>query len=201
MSTDTSNMALGAVVLIVAVPLIYFAARAISRAGDRLSAHMLQPIAAAVSGTVHVDPPHIAARHDGRDIRMSSAPGSAAGEGEGADTVNEFIVAVSGVQGRHSWAFRFHVTGLFGQGPKELLIEVADPALGDRLIEAGALAQATTFFAATAVYKAVAYDARSKVLTCTDDVKPRKLPSPRRAQDQMALAVALASINERVDSA
>ena len=162
-------MLLGAAVLVVAVPLLYFGAITWARIADRLSAKRLEPLARSVGGVVHVDPPHIAATHAGRKVRVSFWPQSSIGDGESASWINAFSVAVTDLPGRQNWRLVFHVSGLLGQGPKELLIEVADAALGHRLEAAGALDAALSVCAPTNFYVAVEYDARARVLTCTDD--------------------------------
>lgn len=94
---------------------------------------------------------------------------------------------------------KFYLTGLVGQGPKQLTIEVQDKALGERLELSDVLAGVAAVSAPTQDYVTVAYEARRKTLTYTDDMTPRRIPSHARFAAQLELVARLAEVNDQVN--
>ena len=199
MSQDTANMVLGTVILIVAVPALYFAARGFAKLADRWSAAQLAPLAAALGGQTSVDPPRIVVVRAGRTLHLTYAANTSVGTGDSATRMNEFIVDVTGVAGGQSWRALFRVTGLLGQGTKKLQLELQDQALGGRLVDAGLLAEVEAVCSPTTVYAAAAFDARQRRLSVVDDVSPKKLPDATACEHLITLALRVAEINERVN--
>ncbi len=199
MSQETSDFILGAVILVVIIPVIYAVARVISKIGDAWSARLLAPLAPAIGGSVTANHPCIRGRYAGRAVRVSFTPRQSVGSGDSATSINAFHIEVLNLSGQQDWRIKFHLAGFFGQKPKELYIEVQDRALGERLNQAGVLAEVAAVSAATQDYVTVTYEARRQTLTYTDDVAPRKIPSPQQFAAQLALIARLAEVNELVN--
>lgn len=199
MSPETANLVLGAVILVVLIPVLYFVARAAGALGDVWSARLLAPLAPAIGGTVQRTPPCIRGSYQGRAVRASFTPGQSVGSGDSATTINAFYIEVTDLPGRQDWRIKFHVSGLFGQGQKQLHIEVQDQELGERLDQAGVLAIVSAVSAPTRDYVTVAYEARRKTLTYTDDVSPRRVPSQEQFAAQLASVARLAEVNEQLN--
>ena len=198
MSDDTSGMILGAAILVVLIPALYFLARFVTKIGDAWGAHLLAPLAPAIGGTVHRSGPHIDGTYENHALRVSFAGRTSVGSGESATSINAFYIEVLQLPGRENWRIKFYGPGLLRQGPNAPFIE-AETALGDRLKRAGVLEAVSKVSTPTEGYVTVAYDARRQVLTYTDDVSPRWLPSPEAFAMQLVLAARLAAINAQVN--
>jgi hypothetical protein len=134
-------------------------------------------------------------------VRVSFATRQSVGSGESATDINAFSIEVVDQAGRQDWRVKFHVLGIFGQGPKQLFIEASDRALGERLERSGVLDAVSAVSSPTRDYVTVAYDARRRSLTYTDDVSPRRISSRERFAAQLALVARLAEINAQVNPA
>jgi hypothetical protein len=199
MSQEMSDFILGAVILVIMIPVIYFAARFISNIGDALSAGLLAPLAPVIGGSVYRDPPHIKGRYQGQNVRVSFTTGQNVGAGEGASQINAFHIEVLELPGKQDWRIKFYLPGFFGQGAKQLFIEVKDKSLGERLEGMGVLSDIAAVNTPTQPYVTVAYDARQKTLTYTDDMTPRKIPTREQFAAQLKLVARLADINSQVN--
>jgi hypothetical protein len=199
MGQDMSDFILGAVIFVIIVPVIYFVARFISKIGDSWSARLLAPLAPAIGGTVSRDNPHIKGSYQGRNMRVYYSPGQSVGAGEGASQINAFHIEVLDLPGKQDWRIKFHLSGLFGQGAKQLLIEVSDTSLGERLERTGVLSAIAAVNIPTQPYVTVAYEARQKKLTFTDDMTPQKLPTPEQFAAQLKLVARLTEVNDLVN--
>jgi len=200
MSQETSDLILGAILLVVMIPVIYFVARMISTIGDAWGAHLLAPLASAIGGTVDRHQPCILGKYQGRDVRVSFSPGQSVGSGEGATTINAFHIEILNLPGGKDWRIKYHLSGIFGQGPKQLIIEVPDQALGEHLERSGVLTEVAAVSSPTQDYVTVTYEARQKKLTYTDDMTPRRLPTNQEFSAQLKLAARLAEINDQVNA-
>ncbi len=196
MSQDTSQMILGAAVLAVALPLLYFAVRFIAKVGDRWSAIRLAPLAADIGGMVVVNPPHVRVQREGRQLRISYAPRMSVGRGDSATHINAVHVDLAGLPGAQPWRVIFQVTGLLGQGPKELQIEAQDERLAARLHHAGVIERLASVCTPSRDYVAATYDPHTRLLTLTDDVSPRTLPRAAECERLLEAVLRLAEINE-----
>jgi len=194
-----SETVLGVLILIVVTPVLYFVGRAAGIIGDAWSARLLAPLAPAIGGTVDQSGPCVRGRYQGRDVRVSFTTQQSVGSGDSAGSINAFYIEVTELSGRQDWRLKFHYQGLFGPSQKELYIEVKDEALGQRLEHAGVLAAVAAVSAPTECYVTVQYEARRKVLTFTDDVSPRRIPSHEQFAAQLLLVARLAEINEQVN--
>jgi hypothetical protein len=199
MSQDTSTFILGAVILVVLIPVIYVVARVVTTIGDVGSARLLAPLAPAIGGTISQGRPCINGSYQERAVRVSFTPGQSVGSGDSATAINAFYIEVLDLPGRQDWRIKFYLTGLVGQGPKQLTIEVQDKALGERLEQAGVLAGVAAVSTPTQDYVTVAYEARRKTLTYTDDMTPRQIPSRAQFAAQLELVTRLAEVNDRVN--
>jgi hypothetical protein len=195
MSGETSNLVLGALILVVLIPLLYIIGWITSTIGDAWSVHILAPLAPAIAGEVSRNRPCILGSYQDRDLCVSFTPGQSVGSGDSATMINAFYIEVTGLPGRQDWRITFHLSGFFGQGPRQLHIEVHDKALGERLDRSGVLAAVSAVSAPTQGYVTVEYEARRKTLTYTDDVSPHKIPSPTQFAAQLELVARLAEIN------
>lgn len=200
MTSDTATMVLGALVLVVATPALYFVARLASRLGDSWSAHLLAPLAPAIGGTVCRRDPCIRGSFQGHALHVFFSPRESVGSGDSATSINAFCIEALDVAGEQDWRVRFHLSGLFGQGPKQLFVEVQDTALGQRLERSGLLAEIAAVSAPTQDYVTVAYAARRQLLIYTVDVSPRRTPSPKDFAAQLALVARLVQVNAQVNA-
>jgi hypothetical protein len=194
-----SDTVLGVLILIVVTPVLYFVGRTAGMIGDAWSARLLAPLAPAIGGIVDQSGPCVRGRYQGRDVRVSFTTRQNVGSGESATWINAFHIEVTELAGRQDWRLKFHQKGFFGPSQKELYIEVKDEALGQRLERAGVLAEVAAVSAPTDCYVTVEYEARRKVLTFTDDVSPRRVPSHEQFTAQLLLVARLAEINEQVN--
>ncbi len=199
MSQESANLALGALILIVLIPVLYVVGRVIGTIGDAWSARILAPLAPAIDGTVYQSDPCMRGRYQGRDVRVSFTPSQSVGSGDSATSINAFYIEVIDLPGRQDWRIKFYVSGFFGQSPKQLYIEVQDKALGERLDRSGVLAAVSSVSAPTQPYVTVQYAARRQTLTYTDDVSPRRIPSHKQFAAQLALVARLAEVNQQVN--
>ena len=197
--SDTFYQIVGCIGFAAMIGIIIAASRFVARFHNRATARALLPLAAMVGGAVDDhDPtmnPAIVATYEGQKLRAYHSPKTNAGEGEGALTINAFYVDVLDLAGVHAWTARFHVTGLFGQGRREIHIETTDTALGERLIAAGLIDALQGYCTPSASYAAAAYDKYRRVLTVTDDVMPKTLPSAENFVRHAQLAVRVAQMN------
>ena len=199
MSKETSDLVLGGVILVVLIPVLYAVARAIGTIGDTWSVHILAPLAPSIGGTVDRAHPCIKGRYQDRDIRISFTPDQSVGADESATSINAFYIDVMDLAGRQDWRIRFYPSGLLGQGPNQLYIEVEDKALGERLDRSGVLDSVSTVSSPTQGYVTVQYEARRQTLTYTDDVSPRQIPSHEQFAAQLELVARLAEVNAQVN--
>ena len=130
---------------------------------------------------------------------MSFTPAQSVGSGDSATWINAFYIDVMDLVGRQDWRIKFYASGLLGQGPKQLYIEVEDKALGERLERSGVLDAVSTVSAPTQGYVTVQYEARRRTLTYTDDVSRRRIPSHEQFAAQLELVARLAEVNAQVN--
>jgi hypothetical protein len=100
MSQDTSDLVLGALILVVLIPVLYFVGRFVATIGEAWSARILAPLAPAMGGTVYRSGPCIKGSHQGRDVRVSFTTGQSVGSGESAAAINAFYIEVIDLAGR-----------------------------------------------------------------------------------------------------
>ena len=114
MSAPSSDSIMpGVLIVIIMLPILYGIGRAGTALGDVWSAHLLEP-----------------QRSAGPLTNTTSA----------TSRINAFSIAIPEQPGAADSRLQFHVTGLLGQGGRELGVGTADEALRRRLEEAGVIA-------------------------------------------------------------
>lgn len=197
MQLDIADTLLGAIILGIALPLLYLLARGAAKIADASTARLLAPLAPPIEGKL--EQTRIRGRYGGHELMVSSFPGQSVGTGESATRINAFIIEVLHVVGQQDWHLQFYVTGWLGQGPKELIIHAQDQALGERLRQSDVLLAVNGVSAPTDSYVTVRYEARWQRLIYTDDVSPEKVPSLQHYAKQLALLDHLVGVNNSVN--
>jgi hypothetical protein len=185
---------LGALILVPLVVVIWVVAWTVSKLGDAWGAGVLARLAPAIDGTVSRAGPHVSGTYRGLPVRISFTKGQAVGTGESAFQMNAFYIEVLDVSGETNWKIAFRAASWIGQD-KDLFIESSDAALGERLHRSGALDLIGRVNRPSYNYVAVAYDARAKVLTYTDDVTPELVPAKDHFARELELVAQLTAIN------
>jgi hypothetical protein len=199
--SQLSDGALGALILVVLLPCIYFAARAAVVIGDGWSAYRLAPLAPLIDGIIDRKPPCVRGTYCGNNVRVSFTPEQTVGSGESATWINAFYIQVTDLPGKHNWRIPFGITGLLGQGPKSLYIETLDEGFRERLDRSGVLLAVGAVSAPTTNYVTVDYDCRLRTLTYTDDVSPKWIPSQAAYAKHLTLVARLVEINKQLNPA
>ena len=204
MFLELPDTVFGALVLVVLIPLLYFAARLTVRINGAWMAFRAAPLAAAIDG--HRDPGgyYLRGRYGGHVVRVSFAPGARL-NGAYSNSAHRFINALNlelhEVPGQQDWVVHYRQKqGWLSQGPVYAFLEAAAPELAQRLEQAGVLAAVTAVGGGTTHYETVRYNARQQVLYYTTDVAPQKLPSQAKYRQQLDLLLQLAEINGRVNA-
>ena len=195
-----SDATLGAIILVVLVPSLYFLARAAVVILGAWSAYRLSPLAPAIAGTMDRKEGCIRGLYCGNKVVVSYTPQQSVGSGDSSQSINAFHIQVADLPGKQNWRVPFELTGMLGQGPKRAYIETRDDGLRERLRRAGVLAAVEAVSAPTLNYVTVDYDCRVKMLTFTDDVSPRVIPTQDAFAVQLALVARLVEINRQVNS-
>lgn len=197
MSLEISDTLLGAIILGIALPLLYLLAQGAAKVADASTARLLAPLAPPIAGKL--EQTRIRGRYRGHQLMVTFFPDQSVGTGESATRINAFIIEVLHVSGQQDWHLQFYVTGWLGQGPKELIIHAQDQALGERLRQSDVLQAVSGVSAPTDSYVTVGYEARRQRLTYTDDVSPGKVPSLQHYAKQLALLDHLVAVNAIVN--
>ncbi|MCF0075674.1 hypothetical protein LZD49_34700 [Dyadobacter sp. CY261] len=197
MLLELSDTQLGAIILVIVLPLLYLLARVAAKIAEASTARLLAPLAPPIEGKI--EKTRIRGRYRGRDILVSFSPDQSVGTGESATRINAFIIEALHVAGRQDWHLQFYITGWLGQGPKKLIIHAQDQALQERLRQSDVLQTVSEVSAPTQSYVTIRYQARSQRLTYTDDVSPEKVPSLEHYALQLALVDHLVAINTSVN--
>ena len=184
--------------LIVAVLLYYFARVAVW-IGDAFTARLLAPLAPLIAAVPNSRQAYLLGTYLGYKVRFTITPGQSVGSGDASSSINAFHVEVLDVPGKKDWWLQFHVSGMFGQGPKQLGIGARDTALAERLQQSNVVKEVEAVSSPTDIYITVSYEAFRKSLTYTDDVSPRKVPTAEVVPRYLALAVRLAELNARIN--
>lgn len=200
MTDDTTDLVSGILILVVALPTLYFAAQLIIKIGNLWTARILAPLAPILGKNAKLANGSVSGSFNGCQLRAFYAKDKNDGwDMENSTGFNAFYIEAADVPGQLDWKIQFHVSGLLGQGPKELHIHVADKRLGERLAQAGVIDAVAKVSTPTEDYVTVAFDARRNILTYTDDVSPKSVPSRQRFEVQLELLTRLVEINEKVN--
>jgi hypothetical protein len=205
MSAPSSDSILpGVLIVLVMLPVLYGIGRAGSALGDVWTAYLLAPLAAMVGGRVERSQRRVVGTYEGWPVHLFFEPQRSVGHGNAssvASRMNAFCVAIPDLPGGADWRLQFHVTGLLGQGGRELGFGMNDESLRRRLEQAGVIADVGAVSSPTLSYVTVQYETRTRTLTYTDDVSPSRIPSRERIAVYLALVTRLAVLNARVNAA
>jgi hypothetical protein len=197
MSKDTWDIIEGALVIAVLLPVCYVIGRLGSAIEAKRHGHILAPLAPFINGKI--DGGAINGQYQGHALRVTYAPRTSVGPGNLRLCINGFYIEASDIPGEQDWRILFFVTGLLGQGPRQLFIK-ADKDLTARLESSGVLQEIAAVSSASQDYVTVAYSARFKTLTYTDDVSPNYISSPPHFEKQLALMARLIQVNAQVNA-
>ncbi|MGZ5801278.1 MAG: hypothetical protein ACXWJZ_11675 [Burkholderiaceae bacterium] len=198
MSKDTWDIIEGALVIAVLLPICYVIGRLRSAIEARWHGHILAPLAPLINGKI--DGGAIHSQYQGHVLRVTYAPRTSVGPGNLRMYINGFYIEASDIPGEQDWRILFFVTGPLGQGPRKLFIK-ADKDLTARLESSGVLQDIAAVSSAVQDYVTVAYSARLKTLTYTDDVSPNSVSTPHHFEKQLALMARLIQVNAQVNAA
>ena len=205
MSAPSSDSILpGVLIMIVMLPVLYGIGRASTALGDVWSAYLLAPLAPMVGGHIERSHRRLVGTYEGWPVHVFFDPQRSVGllgnRPSVTSRMNAFCIAIPDLPGDADWRLQFHVTGLLGQGPRELGFGMDDEPLRSRLEQAGVIADVGTVSSPTLSYVTAQYEARPRMLTYTDDVSPSRVPSRARFAVYLALVARLAALNTRVNA-
>jgi hypothetical protein len=205
MSASSSDSILpGVLIVLVLLPVLYGIGRAGAALGDVWSAYLLAPLAPMIGGHVERSHRRLVGTYEGWPVHVFFEPQRSVGPFTNASSatsrMNAFCIAIPELPGGADWRLQFHVTGLLGQGPRELGFGMADEPLRRRLEQAGVIADVGAVSSPTLSYVTVQYETRTRTLTYTDDVSPSRVPSRARFAVHLALVARLAVLNTRVNA-
>jgi hypothetical protein len=182
------------------LPVLYGIGRAGTALGDVWSAYLLAPLAPMLSGHVERSRRRLVGTYEGLPVTVSFNPRQTVGVFDKTSRMNAFSIAVSELPGAADWRLQFHVTGVLGQGGRELALATDDEPLRRRLEEAGVIAEVGAVSGRSLSYVTVQYDTSTRTLTYTDDVAPARVPSRARFAVHLALVMRLVTLNTRVNA-
>jgi len=194
----------GVLVVLVMLPILYGIGRAGTAIGDVKDAYLLAPLAPMIGGHVERSRRRIVGTYEGRTVYVTidqRSVGPVTDRSSGTSRINAFSIAIPELPGAADWQLQFHVTGMLGQGRRELGFGMADSVLHQRLAQAGVIADVGAVSSPTLSYVTVQYEKRTQTLTYTDDVSPSRVPSEARFAVYLALAARLAALNASVNAA
>jgi hypothetical protein len=201
MSASSSESILpGVLVVIVMLPVLYGIGRAGTALGDVWSAHLLAPLAPMVDGHVERSRRRLVGTYEGLPVSVFFNPRQTVGAFDKTSRMNAFSIAVPELPGGASWRLQFHVTGMLGQGGRELALSSDDEQLRRRLEESGVIADVGAVSGRSLSYVTVQYDSSTRTLTYTDDVAPARVPGRARFAVHLALVRRLVALNARVNA-
>jgi hypothetical protein len=105
--------------------------------------------------------------------------------------VNTFEITMEDVPGAHSWEIAHR-----GTIRKQWEIKAADTSLKEKIIQAGAVSLLKEF----GNNPTVRYDPDKRTLWYLENVQPRRVPSSKRFQAQLALLTRIAEINQQANT-
>lgn len=200
MSEDTSDLVLGVIIVVVALPVLYFVARFITKISEAWAGRVLAPLAPILGGGAKLSAGSLRGSYQGIELRAFYAKDkNDRWDSENSTGFNAFYIEAMGLPGQKDWSIKFHVSGLLGQGPKKLVIHTADQGLAERLAQTGVIEAVSRVSTPSEDFVTVAYDARRKALTYTDDVSPKSVPAGEQFRAQLDLVIRLVEINAVVN--
>ena len=114
--------------------------------GDAWAARILAPLAPILGSEAKLSAGSLRGIYNGCDLRAFHGKNKNDGWDDNLNSVgfNAFYIEAMDLPGRHNWSVKVRVSGLLGQGPKELFIQAADQGLGERLARTARLVQINT---------------------------------------------------------
>jgi hypothetical protein len=205
MSAPSSDSILPGVLIVLALlPVLYGIGRAATALGNVRSAYILAPLAPMVGGHVERSRRRLVGTYEGWPVHVFFDPQRSVGLTGGGSSVtsrmNAFCIAIPDLPGGADWRLQFHVTGVLGQGGRELGFGMTDGPLRNSLDLAGVIADVGAVSSPTLSYVTVQFETRTRTLTYTDDVSPLRVPGRERFAVHLALVARLAAINARVNT-
>ena len=204
-ASSSDSILPGVVIVLVLLPVLYGIGRAGSALGDVWSAYLLAPLAPMIGGHVERSRRRLVGTYEGWPVQVFIEPQRSVGpltnSSSATSRINAFSIAIPNLPGNADWRLQFHVTGLLGQGGRELGFGMADEPLRSRLEESGVIADVGAVSSPTLSYVTVQYETRTQTLTYTDDVSPSRVPTRARFAVYLALVARLAALNARVNAA
>jgi len=202
-ASSSDSILPGVVIVLVMLPVLYGIGRAGTALGNVWNGYLLAPLAPMVSG--HVERGRLVGTYEGLPVQVYIEPKRSVGLLGSASSVtsrmNAFCIAIPDLPGDADWRLQFHVTGVLGQGGRELGFGMVDESLRRRLEDGGVIADVGAVSSPTLSYVTVQYDKRTQTLTYTDDVSPSRVPSRARFAVHLALVARLAALNARANAA
>lgn len=194
----------GVLIVLIALPVLYGIGRAGAALGRAWSGYLLAPLAPMIDGHLDRSRGCLVGTYEGWPMQVFIEPQRSVGllgdESSTTSRMNAFCIAIPDLPGNADWRLQFHVTGLLGQGGRELAFGMNDEALRGRLAQAGVVADVSAVSSPTLSYVTVQYEVRTRTLTYTDDVSPSRVPSRARFAVHLALVARLAALNARVNA-
>ncbi|MEP7066587.1 MAG: hypothetical protein ABI889_11180 [Gemmatimonadota bacterium] len=205
MSAPQSDSILpGVLIVLVMLPILYGIGRMGTALSNARNASLLAPLAPMIGGAVDRSRGRLVGTYEGLPVQVFIEPQrnvtSFGSSSSSTSRMNAFSIAIPDLPGAATWQLQFHVTGVLGQGPRELRFGITDEPLRRRLEEAGVIADVGAVSSPTLSYVTVQYESFTRTLTYTDDVSPSRVPSNQRFAVYLALLARLAALNTRVNA-
>lgn len=181
--------------VVVGIACVFAIAAAVQGLRGRTGGNAFAQIAALIEAPLEGDDVQqwATGHFDGRRVRVRMMPGQRLVDSHGEiSRYNAFEISVLEVAGALDW--QIHRRGT-ADDRWSLDIQAAEPELRERLQASDALQR----LEAIGNPPSVRYVARERTLYCREDVTPRLAPTPERFRGLIALAEALADINERIN--
>lgn len=183
---ETPDMVLGTVILVLFLAFCFAAGKVLSGFKNARFTKAWSPLVPIIDGTVVHDgggaaTSWLVGTWQGRKVQASMSPGRNLYP-EGGMKFNEFGVELLDVPGGQDWRIA------------NSRIEIAEPALRQRLEASGILLMIQAFGA-----PAVSYSRSQKKLSYSEDAGSRWIPTPEHFRAELDLLLRLARVNEEVN--
>jgi hypothetical protein len=199
MSQETSDLILGAVVLVIFLIFVFVAGWILNKFKNARFTRAWTPLQPIINGKVHEDgggaaTSYLVGTYRGWQVQASMTPNRNRYSGESGHRYNYFDVALLEVPGKHDWSFAYH-TPLLGRETATWRVVTHDPALAERLQNANLIS-----VLAGLGHPKIEYKQRGKMLQYQADITPLQVPTPEMFQRQIEALIWMAKINEEVNA-
>jgi hypothetical protein len=183
----SSDMALGSVVLFFFLIFIFALGKVIYTFKNARFTRAWSPLVPIINGTVVGDggggaTSWLTGTWQGRRVRAMMIPGRNRYSGESGPRYNDFGIELLDVPGGQDWRI------------DNSRVEMAEPALRQRLEASGILLMIQAFGAPT-----VSYSRAQRMLSYSEDAGSRWTPTPEHFEAELGLLLRLAQVNEEVN--